>query len=176
MCIKAVCIWHSFKSRYLWRSWAWFPIAQSHLAFARAAVALTEKEASAVPTTWCYSDVWCLLQRGKGKAAAAASVSTQPQLASQSSSPAVPGSDPDPEASPLKQDIIVTTQLLESFNTHSDTWEALEVSSPQLDLVINPVCIPAIDCCIPEKQFNEYHHQLRMRICAFNGSCQKLLI
>lgn len=34
---------------------------------------------------------------------------------------------PDSEGSPLEQDIIVTTQLLESFNAHSDTWEALEV-------------------------------------------------
>lgn len=49
----------------------------------------------------------------------------------------MPGSDPDSEAGPLKQDIIVTTQLLESFNAHSDTWEALEVSNSALDLVIN---------------------------------------
>ena len=35
---------------------------------------------------------------------------------------------PDSDGSPLEQDIFVTTQLLESFNAHSDTWEALEVS------------------------------------------------
>ena len=97
------------------------------------------------------------LQKGKGKAAAAAS-STQPQLASQNSSPAVPGSDPDSEASPLKQDIIVTTQLLESFNAHSDTWEALEVSSAQLELVIKPVCIPAINCHRAGKRFKNCSH------------------
>lgn len=74
-------------------------------------------------------------KKGKGKAAAAASVSTQPQLASQESSPAVPGGDPDSEASPLRQDIIVTTQLLESFNAHSDTWEALESALSCMDVL-----------------------------------------
>ncbi len=60
-----------------------------------------------------------MLQKGKGKAAASASQSLQPQLASQ---------DPMAEdAGPLEQDIVMTTQLLQSFNAHSDTWEALEV-------------------------------------------------
>ena len=74
------------------------------------------------------SNVSCLLQKGKGKAAAAAASSTQPQLASQNASSSAAGSDPDSEASPLAKDIVVTTELLISFNAHSDTWEALEVS------------------------------------------------
>ncbi|KAL0023612.1 hypothetical protein WJX77_007042 [Trebouxia sp. C0004] len=74
-------------------------------------------------------------KKGKGKAAAAASAATQPQLASQNTSSAATGSDPDSEASPFKQDIIVTTQLLESFNAHSDTWEALESAVSCVDVL-----------------------------------------
>ena len=68
----------------------------------------------------------------------------------------MPGSDSASEASPLAQDIVVTTELLISFNAHSDTWEALEVSSVQLDLAIKPVCIPAIDCQRAGKRFNDH--------------------
>ena len=58
-----------------------------------------------------------MTQKGKGKAAAAAA--SQPQLASQAM-------DSEDE-SPLEHDIVVTTELLERFNAHSDVWEALEV-------------------------------------------------
>ena len=56
------------------------------------------------------------LQKGKGKAAAAAS---QPQLASRAMD--------TEDGSQVEQDIAVTSELLERFNAHADTWEALEV-------------------------------------------------
>ena len=58
------------------------------------------------------------MQKGKGKAAAATAAS-QPQLASQ----AIDSED----GTQLEQDIAVTSELLERFNAHADTWEALEV-------------------------------------------------
>ena len=59
------------------------------------------------------------MQKGKGKAAAATAAS-QPQLASQAMDSA--------DGAQLEQDIAVTSELLERFNAHADTWESLEVS------------------------------------------------
>lgn len=57
------------------------------------------------------------MQKGKGKAAAAAA--SQPQLASQAMD--------SEDASQVEQDIAVTSELLDRFNAHANTWEALEV-------------------------------------------------
>ena len=43
----------------------------------------------------------------------------------------------DSEAASLEQDIVSTTELLQTFNAHSDTWEALEVDTH-----------PLFACCI----------------------------
>ena len=69
-----------------------------------------------------------VLQKGKAKAAASASASqpVQPQLVSQR----LEGEDS--EAASLEQDIVSTTELLQTFSAHSDAWEALEVGTHPL--------------------------------------------
>ena len=72
----------------------------------------------------CFS---LMLQKGKSKGATAALQALQPQLSQSAAAAAAAADDGDPEASQLEQDIQATSELLESFNAHSDTWEALEV-------------------------------------------------
>ena len=78
------------------------------------------------------------MQKGKGKAAAA--TASQPQLASQAMD--------SEDASQVEQDIAVTSGLLERFNAHADTWEALEVSIwCTLGLLLYPLgvhCLPLL--------------------------------
>lgn len=70
------------------------------------------------------------MQKGKSKAAsAAASQTPQPRLVMSMEAGELADNQEDGsgESSQLEREIDATTQLLEEFNVHAATWEALEV-------------------------------------------------
>lgn len=73
------------------------------------------------------------MQKGKSKAASAAAAKTpQPRLIMASEAGELPDDameDGAADSSQLEREIDATTGLLEGFNAHAATWEALEVSA-----------------------------------------------
>ena len=72
------------------------------------------------------------MQKGKGKAASSAAAKTpQPRLIRKTEHGDLPDDDTQDAAADstqLQHEIDAATELLEGFNAHAATWEALEVS------------------------------------------------